>query len=109
MSLLLEDIESAALKLPLSERSHLAERLTASVEAEADETPQAIASAWDVEITRRLEDLKAGRSETVPYEQVRAELRAMIDAHGAKQCPNRPSIGKQKFEIALGVIADPKS
>ena len=78
---LLEDIENAALKLPLAARSKLAERLTASIEAETGETPQEVATAWDDEIARRLDDLKNGRSEPLPFDDVRAELRGLIASH----------------------------
>ena len=41
-------------------------------------TPEAIAAAWDEEIARRVAQLEAGEVETVPAEQVLAELRARL-------------------------------
>lgn len=81
MSMPLDDIEIAALKLPLAARSELAERLTASIEAETGDNRQEVAKAWDAEIARRLADLQTGRGDPVPYDDVRAELQGLIAAH----------------------------
>ena len=51
-----------------------------SLEPEPEDTPENIAKAWDEEIARRIDEMDAGLTESIPYEQVRAELRAMIDA-----------------------------
>ena len=80
----LQDIEAQALQLPLQERGRLADRLVQSLDPEPDDTPENIAKAWDVEIARRIEEMDAGRTESIPYEQVRAELRAMIEAHAKR-------------------------
>ena len=37
--------------------------------------------AWDREVERRMEDLKAGRAVTVPWEELRRELLAKLDGH----------------------------
>ena len=84
MPMPLQDIEAHALQLPLQERGRLADRLVQSLELEPDDTPENIARAWDEEIARRIEEMDAGRTEAIPYEQVRAELRAMIEAHGKR-------------------------
>lgn len=81
MPMPLEDIEAEALQLPLQERGRLAGRLLQSLEPEPQDTPENIAKAWDEEIARRIEVMDAGRTESIPYEQVRAELRALIDSH----------------------------
>ena len=81
MPMPLQDIEAQALQLPLEERGRLADRLLQSLDPEPDDTPENIAKAWDEEIARRIEEMDAGRTESIPYEQVRAELRAMIDSH----------------------------
>ena len=81
MPMPLHDIEAQALQLPLEERARLADRLMRSLEPEPQDTPENIAITWEVEIARRIEEMDAGRTESIPYEQVRAELRALIGAH----------------------------
>lgn len=81
MPMPLQDVEAEALRLPLEERGRLAGRLLQSLEPEPQDTPESIAKAWDEEIARRIEEMDAGRTESIPYEQVRAELRALIGAH----------------------------
>jgi len=81
MPIPLQDIEAQALQLPLGERGRLVERLLQSLESESDDTPENIAKAWEEEIARRIEQMDAGLTESIPYEQVRAEMRAMIDSY----------------------------
>ena len=81
MPMPLQDIEAEALQLPLEERGRLAGRLLQSLEPEPQDTPENISAAWEQEIARRIEEMDAGRTESIPYEQVRAELRALIAAH----------------------------
>jgi len=73
MSLTYKEIVSEALKLQPQERADLADRLWVSVD-----TPEAVAAAWDAEIERRVAQLDAGEVETIPFEQVIAELRAKL-------------------------------
>jgi putative addiction module component (TIGR02574 family) len=73
MSLTYNELVSAAMKLPPRERADLADRLWVSVDA-----PEAVAAAWDAEITRRIAQVDAGKVELVPVEQVIAELRAKL-------------------------------
>ena len=80
MPMPLHDIEAEAPQLPLAERGRLAGRLLRSLEPEPQDTPENIAKVWEEEIARRIDDMDAGRTESVSYEQVRAELRALIDA-----------------------------
>lgn len=80
MPMPLQSIEAEALKLPLEERSQLVDRLLQSLEPDAQETAQVIAQAWDDEIARRVEAMDAGNGDSVAYEHVRAELRALIAA-----------------------------
>lgn len=77
----LHNIEAEALQLPLEERGQLVASLLGSLEPQPQDTPENIARSWDEEIARRIDDLDVGCTESVPYEQVRAELRALIDAH----------------------------
>lgn len=80
MTMPIQDIEAEALQLPPEERGRLIDRLMQSLEPEPEDTPENIAKAWDEEIARRIDEMDAGLTESIPYEQVRAELRAMIDA-----------------------------
>lgn len=80
MTMPLQQIEAEALRLPPNERGRLAGRLLESLEPSAQDTPENIAKAWDDEIARRIEAMDAGQTKGIPYEQVRAELRALIDA-----------------------------
>lgn len=80
MPMPLQVIEAEALQLPPDERGQLAGRLLESLEPGTQDTPENIAKAWDDEIARRIEAMDAGYTEAIPYEQVRAELRALIDA-----------------------------
>lgn len=73
MPLTYKEIVSEALKLLPQERADLADRLWISVD-----TPQAVAAAWEAEIERRVAQLEAGEVETIPFEQVIAELRAKL-------------------------------
>ncbi|MBV9341759.1 MAG: addiction module protein [Acidobacteria bacterium] len=64
-----------ALALPVDERAALANTLLDSLE-----TPnEAVDVAWDEEVARRMQDLKAGRAVTVPWEQLHRELLATIN------------------------------
>ncbi len=70
-----ERLLDEALKLPESERRALALRLLESV----DDEPQAeVERAWVDEATRRLDDVRAGRTQPAPW----AEARARIFARG---------------------------
>jgi putative addiction module component (TIGR02574 family) len=69
------DLLKRALALPVDERAALANTLLDSLE-----TPnQSVEEAWDEEVARRMEDLKAGKAVTVPWEQLHRELLAMLN------------------------------
>lgn len=79
-----ERLLEAAMKLPDAERAELAAILADSI---GDGSPEAeIEAAWIAEAKRRLEDIRSGKSKTIPWEQVDRKLRAMLD--GAR---NRPA------------------
>lgn len=78
MSPALKSLTAEALKLSAEERAELAERLITSIEL----PPPPLHPAWQVEIARRIADLDAGRTHSIPGEQVFAELRTMIEARG---------------------------
>jgi putative addiction module component (TIGR02574 family) len=64
-----------ALALPPDERAALANTLPDRLDAASD----SVQGAWDEEVARRMADLKAGRSVTVPWEQLHRELLAMVN------------------------------
>lgn len=75
----ISDLLKRALALPLDERAALANTLLDSLEATNESVAQSVEEAWDQEVARRIEDLKAGKAVTVPWEQLRRELMAMVN------------------------------
>lgn len=75
MSPEVSDILRRALALPVEERAALANTLLDSLETA---TPS-VQEAWDQEVARRIDDLKAGRSVTVAWETLHSELLAMVN------------------------------
>jgi putative addiction module component (TIGR02574 family) len=75
MSPELSDLLKRALALPVDERAALANTLLDSLET----SNQSVEEAWDKEVARRMADLKAGRAVTVPWEELRRELLAMVN------------------------------
>ena len=68
-----EDIEEQALKLTAEERAHLADRLLASLSADAE-----VEEAWAIEVERRVADLESGRAHLVPAAEAIARARAAL-------------------------------
>ena len=64
-----------ALALPEEERAALANTLLDSL----DTNPDSVEKAWEEEIARRMDDLKAGRAVTVPWEELHRELVALVN------------------------------
>jgi putative addiction module component (TIGR02574 family) len=84
MAALLKEIEGQALSLTPKERGELIHRLIVSLEGEPEDTPEAIAKAWDEEIARRVADMEAGRTKWIPADEVMSRLRAkVLDAKNA--------------------------
>ena len=75
MSTETSDLLRRALALPLDERAALANSLFESLES----FDASVENAWDEEVARRIEDLKAGRAITVPWEELHRELLAMVN------------------------------
>jgi putative addiction module component (TIGR02574 family) len=69
------DLLKRALALPVDERAALANTLLDSLET----TNQSVEEAWDLEVARRMEDLKTGKAITVPWKQLHQELLAMVN------------------------------
>lgn len=88
MSARLKEIAGQALSLTPKERGELIHRLIVSLEGEAEDSPEAIAKAWDEEIDRRVADMEAGRTKWIPADEVMAHLRAKI--HAAKTGSSQP-------------------
>ena len=74
MSPEITDLLRRALALSVDERAALANTLLDSLEV----TNESVQKSWDEEVTRRIEDLKAGKAVTVPWEQLHRELLAIV-------------------------------
>ncbi len=88
MAQTLKKLEAEALHLSPKERGELIHRLIVSLESEPEDSPEAIAKAWDEEIARRVADMEAGRTQWIPADEVMARLRAKINV--AKTAPGQP-------------------
>ena len=73
MSTALEILEAEALKLPPAERSHLLERLIASLDSDPE-----VEDAWEREADRREAELKSGLVTEVSANEAIARLRARL-------------------------------
>ena len=74
MSPEVSDLLKRALALSVDERAALANTLLDSL---GDTTE--CAEAWDQEVARRIQNLKAGKAVTVPWEELHRELLAMVN------------------------------
>ena len=72
----LDALLARAMALTEDDRAELIERLAATLQPATELHPD-----WAAEIERRVSDLDAGLTASIPAEQVMAELRAMIEAH----------------------------
>lgn len=79
MATTLEELEEQALHLSPKERGQLIHRLIVSLEGTPEDTPEAIAQAWDEEIARRVADMDAGKTVWIPADEVFARLDAIIE------------------------------
>ena len=78
MAAALKDIEAQALQLSPKERGELIHHLILSLEGTPEDSPEAVAKAWDEEIARRVADMEAGKAVWIPADEVFARLDAMI-------------------------------
>ena len=78
MVAILQEIENQALQLSPQERDELIHCLIVSLEGEPEDSPGAVAKAWDEEIARRVADMEAGRTQWIPAEEVFKEIDALI-------------------------------
>jgi putative addiction module component (TIGR02574 family) len=80
MSPEVSDLLKRALALSVDERAALANTLLDSLETTNQSVQdQSVQEAWEAEVARRMEDLKAGKAVTVPWEQLHRELLAMVN------------------------------
>ena len=84
MTRILDRLETEALQLSPEERGELIHRLIMSLESDMEDSPEAVARAWDEEIARRVADMDAGRTKWVPADEVMMKLRKKIDAAQAE-------------------------
>ena len=75
-----KELEEQALRSTLKERSELAHRLPVCPDGEPEDSPEAIAQAWDEEIARRVADMAAGKTVWIPADEVMTKLHAKIAA-----------------------------
>lgn len=70
--LTLDQIEAAAAKLSTDERDELVRYL---IDLDEPATPD-VEAAWDQEIARRLAEVRSGKIQCVPLDEVMAEMKA---------------------------------
>ena len=78
MGALLKEIEAQAMQLPQNEQDELTHHLIVSRDRAPEDSPDAIAKAWDEEIARRVADMDAGRTKWIPADEVFKEIDAII-------------------------------
>jgi hypothetical protein len=75
MAFTLEQLAEEALRLPIASRALLVDKLVESLDlTEADE----IQRLWTAEAIRRRDQVRSGQAETIPGEDVVAEVRRLI-------------------------------
>ena len=75
MSPEVSDLLKRALALSVDERAALANTLLDSLET----GNESVEEAWDKEVARRMQDLKAGKAVTVSWEQLHRDLLAIVN------------------------------
>jgi putative addiction module component (TIGR02574 family) len=70
MTTLVEELSQRARALSPEDRARLAEELLASLEEQVDPDAEA---AWELEIGRRVEEIKSGKAKLISAEEVFAE------------------------------------
>lgn len=71
----LKEIKNDALSLDDKKRAELAKALLYSLEKEVKTN---VDKAWKAEAKKRYEEIKAGEAETIPYEDVMAEVKEKV-------------------------------
>ncbi|HEY3900327.1 MAG TPA: addiction module protein [Chthoniobacter sp.] len=75
MSLTVEQLAAEAMQLPAASRAELAERLVESLDFAGDDQLQKI---WTAEAVRRRDEVRDGKVQPIPGEEVIAEVRRMV-------------------------------
>ena len=75
MALTLEQLAEEAMKLPADSRVVLADRIVESLDLAA---PDAIQRLWAAEAVRRRDEVRSGRVNPIPGEEVIAEVRRLV-------------------------------
>jgi len=75
MALTIDELTKEALQLPSSSRALLAERMVESLDAAATDEIQKL---WTAEAVRRRDEVRSGRVQPIPGEQVLAEVRRLV-------------------------------
>lgn len=73
MSSEIADLLKRALEFSVDERTALANALLDSLETESSQ------AAWDAEVARRIDELKAGKPVTAAWEPLHRELLAIVN------------------------------
>lgn len=69
-------IEAQAYSLDRADKNRLIDSLLRSLDADEE-----VAQAWLVEATRRAEEIRTGKVQCIPLEQVMAELEGRLNAN----------------------------
>ena len=77
MSPEISDLLKRALALPVDERAALHNTLLDTLESTNESV--SIEEAWDTEVARRIEDLKAGKAVGGAWEELHRELLALVN------------------------------
>lgn len=75
MSRTLDQITEEALRLPAASKAVLADKLVESLEMEE---PDEIQRLWSTEAIRRRDEIRSGRVQPVPGEEVLEEVRRLV-------------------------------
>ncbi len=74
----LQQVQQLAHELPLNERIQLASNLLEEIDAIAPDTFAGDDAAWDAEIARRVDEIKAGTAETITLEELKESMRSTL-------------------------------
>lgn len=86
MDLDLDQLAQAVLRLPDAARAELATRLLESLDAaDAVESPEAVAAAWETELDRREEALSSDPSLGIPAEEAFGRIEKELAARRARE------------------------
>ncbi len=78
MSRTVAELLDDALALPDAERAELAELLAETIPS----PPDSLHPAWAAELRRRADEIDSGKVQPIPWEEVRRQVHAQIDANG---------------------------